>query len=198
MGDLLNSLILSKHGLANHNNSQDSFHSVQEVLAEANLVSPQTVQNKLQEQLEPSNAHKAADTELQNSHQGYDINTYLSDPSNAALLNPKPISTPFSKRQTGYYVSLLYQNCQLKGLTPEFEIEGVTDKAIFTGVLKVGDVTITLDEACRSKKEARERLAEKAIEPVKAINIRNSIVSTPLVEDDEDKSKNWIGMLQGM
>lgn len=186
MADLLNSLILSKYETAQGNKSQDSFHSVQEVLAEATLKSSQTAQNPLQEQVPASAIHKAAETLLQNDHLGHDINTYLSDPSNAALLN-KAISKP----QTGYYVSQIYQTCQTKGLTPVFEVEG--HNSIFTGTLKVGDVTVTLNDPCRSKKEARERLAEKAIEPVKALSILNS---TSAPENDEDKNQNWIGMLQ--
>ena len=197
MADLLKSLARPSYEIAHHNSSQESFHSAGEMAAEAHPTSHQTLEemvHEIQKQIGPSNDPKTADSPHQDrSHESYDINAYLSDPANAALLN-----SAMTKPQTGYYVSLLYQICQTKGLTPLFEIEGVSGSAIFSGVLRVGDITVTLNDACRSKKEARERLAERAIEPVKASQFRIPINPTLVAADEADKDQNWIGMVQGM
>ncbi len=201
MADLLKSLIRSKYDVAHPNTSQDSFYSASEITLDAGSTSQQTLEEMIRtarDQINPLAAQTTADATPQPDHQGYDINQYLNDPSNAAILNSTSSRPPI-----GYHVSLLHQICKTKGLAPEFEVEGLPGKAIFTGKLKVGDLIITLDDTCPSKKEARDRLVEKAIEPVNGIEIPNSVHSTSggsgLTEErEEDKDQNWIGMLLGM
>ena len=68
----------------------------------------------------------------------------------------------------------------------DFEIEG--DKHGFGGWLKVGNEMIGRDERWRSKKDAKEGLAERGLEVVKAMPLRGKVTAS--------SQENWIGMLQ--
>ena len=236
MADLLNSLISSKYETAHHNNSQDSFHSVQEEIPDSNPISQWIDQVSLQEQTDPSTTHIPTDFAPQNKHQAYDIDAYLSHTSNIALLNSPttkrpahsfivPVrttvstaiphnffspTTPTLNTPPGYYLQLLNQGCQIARLTPEFTVWQVPGKVAFAGELKIGsDITVTLPHSCRSKKEAREQLAEKAIKPLRALANRSISNPKPAVQKDaeieedggdgtRDGEPNWIGLLQGI
>lgn len=145
------------------------------------------------------------------------VDAYLADPANVAYLTS--ITAPSSRRKgqrststsaadpmeldddcapievntrTSHHVPALNNLCQSRGLTPIYNISGEVDKALFTGSLKVGKVTITLDQECRSKKEVRELLAEQALEAVKTMD-------GPSREDQsaDDEGQNWVGKLLG-
>ena len=220
MADLLDSLIPPNSQTLHANSSQDSFHSVEE--RGGALLPPNPNTKPLAEHIDdqprsqPSAAPNLADASAHNGIQVYDVDAYLADPANAALLEPSAINSKKtmakevkSKKedqplqpiqlgvQTTHYVSQLYQACQVKGLTPTFEIEGEADKAIFRGVLKIRDATIALDEQYRSKREVRERLAEKGVEVVKEMEARKREGSPTGVEGEARKEPNWVGMLQG-
>lgn len=79
--------------------------------------------------------------------------------------------------------------CQAKGLTAVFEIDGVVD---FGGVLKIGETTVKSEERWKSKKDAKEGLAEKSLDIVKAIDAKGK-----QSERSGEPSKNWVGMLLG-
>ena len=161
--------------------------------------------------LKPTNhlltASNFAGSSAHNNVQVYDIDAYLANPANAALIESatltpgnenKPLQPVQLGTQTSHYVSALYQACQAKGLTPIFDIEGEANKATFKGVLKVGDVTIAPDEQWRSKKEARERLAERGVELVKGMEVRKREAPGAGLGNEAVKEPNWVGMLQGM
>ena len=160
----------------------------------------------LQLKVPSSTGPNLADPSAQNGIQVYDVDTYLANPANAPLLESatcnirnenKPLQPVQLATQTSHYVSLLYQECQAKGLKPVFDINGEADKAIFKGVLRIGDSTIALDEQCRSKKEARERLAEKGVDLIRGMEMRKREASSASVESAGGKELNWVGMLQG-
>lgn len=131
----------------------------------------------------------------------YDADTFLNDTSNQALLSansgaskkrigsdataatqPVQLASP----RTSYAVSALHHLCQERGLKMDFEIEG--DKHGFGGWLKVGNEMIGRDERWRSKKDAKEGLAERGLEVVKAMPLRGKVTAS--------SQENWIGMLQ--
>lgn len=70
-----------------------------------------------------------------------------------------------------------------------FEIEGETD---FGGVLKLRDVNVTNDQRWSSKKEAKERLAEKGLETVKGMEASKKEAGPP-----QERKTDWVGMLLG-
>lgn len=150
--------------------------------------------------------------------QVYDVDAYLADPANAALLEDaapalkkgtdvskkensnKPFQPVQSSTQTSHYVSLLYQLCQTKNVTPVFDIEGQADQAIFVGTLTLGDKIVKMDHPCRNKKEVRERLAQQGIQIVKGTEARKKEIPTTIPAGSGDgagKEPNYVGMLQG-
>lgn len=87
------------------------------------------------------------------------------------------------------YVVELHQLCeQTEGLVPLFEIECDAQGATWGGKLIVGDRTISRGETrWQSKKAAREGLAEVGVSVVRG-----------MMKNEDGKTKNWTGMLQGM
>ncbi|KAL6713947.1 hypothetical protein ACLMJK_008441 [Lecanora helva] len=135
-----------------------------------------------------------------------DVNTYLAQHShlrstpNAA--NSKGVSKPPTSaaaeslepvslgKKTNFYVAALQTQCQSKGFVPVYEIEGQADKADFGGVLKLRDVTVSSDERWPSKKETKERLAEKGLKAVQGIE---AVMKEPV--KGQDVGKNWTVLL---
>lgn len=78
----------------------------------------------------------------------------------------------------------------MRGLTPRFEIEGNQDKG-FGGNVKIGEKTVTTEDRWRSKKAAKEGLAEKILDFVKELPSQKR--KRPAAEPEE----NWIGLLHG-
>lgn len=78
----------------------------------------------------------------------------------------------------------------MRGLTPRFEIEGNQLKG-FGGNVKIGEKTATTEDRWRSKKGAKEGLAEKVLDFVKELPSQKR--KRPAAEPEE----NWIGLLHG-
>ena len=91
--------------------------------------------------------------------------------------------------KTRYHVTALNLLCQSKGLTLVFEIDGLVD---FGGVVKIGGTTVTSEERWRSKKDAREGLAEKGLDVAKTMDVKGKQDET-----SGEAGKNWIGVLLG-
>lgn len=137
----------------------------------------------------------------------YSVESFLNDPQNAALLvKSTPQTTNLSRTippqtlepvqlgsKTSHQVSALYNLCQSKGITPEFEIDGEADVADFGGVLRIEGFTITSDKRARSKKEMKEALAEQGVEVVKQIQAK----SKGFAGRENAEKKNWVGILHG-
>ena len=199
MTDLLKSLVLP-------NSSQESFHSLAEHPSPSSPADTSanhdsaTTQSTSQSQ--PS-AVEAAGLPI------YGVDAYLAAPENAALLHRAPDRKHAAMKQpnadldptqpvslgsrSSHHVTALNMLCQQKGLLLDYQIDGNASTADFGGLLKIGDVTIASDERWHSKKEAREALAEMALESVKGMEPKRKQPGTP-----GEKDKNWIGMLVGM
>ena len=133
----------------------------------------------------------------------HDVETFLNEPSTIALLatstsskkrktatgsgssSAKPIQLGSPK--TSHNVSLLYVECQQRGIDPEFEFEG--DQDGFIGSVTIRGETLSSDQRWATKKEAKESLAEKALPFVKAMERPEKISAGP--------QENWIGKLLG-
>lgn len=102
---------------------------------------------------------------------------------------PKLQST-VAAQTTGHHLPLLYQESQIRGLTPRFEIEG-DQRTGFGGNVKIGEETITAEEKWQTKRAAKEGLAAKAMDIVKTMPSQKRKRSATEVEE------NWIGMLHG-
>ena len=200
MTDLLEALVLP-------NSSQESFHSlVEQHPSPTDNSAPHdsAPQTPPQSQPEPGpSALEAAGLPI------YDVNTYLAAPENAALLHRAPDRKNVPMKQptpdldptqpvplgskSSHHITALNLLCQQKGLVPDFQIDGNTSLADFGGLLNVGDLTFASDERWHSKKEAREALAEMALEHVKGMEGKKKETGTP-----GENNNNWIGMLVGM
>ena len=144
----------------------------------------------------------------------YDVESYLNDPKNQALLHSASKNStagPSAKKdnkgpsgqvggtepvqlggpKTTHYTGVLNQLCQKKGLNPLFEIDGPNGMQGFGGRLKVGEEVVAqgLETRWQSKKEAREELARMGIERVKQMESHNIA---------QEKAENWIGRLLGI
>ena len=193
MADLLSSLAAA-------NSSHESFHSTHSSLAAA------TINQK------GPDVHTAA---LQAAGLPvYDVDAYLNDPKNQSLLHDL-IATKKGKAstsrqdsctgsgssstepvqlggpKTSHYVKVLYELCQSRGLQPEFEIDG--DESGFGGWISINGETIGTDEKWRSKKEAKEGLAQKGIDL--ASRVAQNARPTPAAA--AGPRENWIGKLLG-
>ena len=174
-------------GLVALNGSHESFHSTkssQIPMADSQLASdPQT------------SVLQSRDLQLQ------DIEEFLSSPdmqallttsggkqrafvgSNSSTTEPTQLGAP----KTSHHVTLLYLQCQQRGLNPEFEIEGVQNG--FGGSVTINGQTFSSDEQWHSKKEAKEGLSQKALPFVQAMEHRVKLAVAP--------QENWIGKLLG-
>lgn len=144
----------------------------------------------------------------------FDINEYLSSPATQAILDSSPArkhktsqhqlsksssstGPPFTiptepvqlgGPKTSHFVSLLNNLCQLKGLTPVFEI--LDHDGGFGGKLLVAGETVEREGTWATKKEAREKLAESGVEVVR------NLASTPAGSSGAT-GDNWVGRLGG-
>lgn len=189
MSDLLSSLILP-------NRSQESFHSTQSFLNPASAPAsppPETSSNS------QAAAFQAAGIPI------VDVETFLNDPKNQAILSVNAKNNPHQSTQgmsnptnassvplgstSSHHVVVLYHLCQERGIEPQFDIEG-NGVSGFWGWLKVGNETIARDEKWPSKKAAREGLAETGVKVVASMPVKGK-------EPEDSVQKNWIGILQG-
>ncbi len=92
---------------------------------------------------------------------------------------------------SNHHMPALHHHCQIRGLVPEFEIGG-DQHGGFGGSVKIGIQTITREEKWPTKKAAKEGLAEKGLEVVKAMQLKRKGPSS-----GSGATENWIGMLQG-
>ncbi|MCJ1259717.1 hypothetical protein MMC24_007556 [Lignoscripta atroalba] len=149
----------------------------------------------------------------------HDVNAYLNDPANRALLDTKPMknlpgndlskssnsttqppngSDPSPMQlgapESSLNLSRLYELCQAKGFTPEFTIEEDPNRGqTFTGKLCIGSETIVAQgekDRWNSKKEAKQALALKGLDVVKSLEPRVKRI------DEDVRGENWIGKLQ--
>lgn len=136
------------------------------------------------------------------------MDVFLNDPANAVSTSPSVFTAGAGTKSalqhsettepvelgkvTNQYVPALTQLCQAKCVTPVFDIQGKADKPAFGGRLTLGDTVITLSEEYRSKKEAKERLAEQGLDIVKAMEVSKRENAAPHGEN----RVNWVGQLQ--
>lgn len=179
--------------LAAANGSHESFHS--------SHTSPDTAAAIDQASVNSANNHIAAFQAA--GLPAHNIDTYLNDPENQALLasrskSKKAVAAQSSSSgnepvllgvsRTSHHVKTLYDICNPKGLEPEFAIEG--DYQGFSGWVSINGRTVGTDEKWPNKKAAKEALAERAI-PL--INSMPSLVAKPAA--DAESKVNWIGKL---
>ena len=193
MADLLSSLVVPN----SPRSSQDSFRSLPSQPRDSSP--PPTSSNSQSTSSTPfSNANVAFEA---TNLPVYDIDSYLTQNAdlrlkpaknnskgpNAAASNPlEPVSLG---TKSSHYVAALNTQCQTKGFTPVFEVEGITD---FGGKLILRDAAITSDQRWPSKKDAREGLAEKGLEVVKRMEAKPKEQGKP-----REAGRNWVGMLLG-
>ena len=198
MSDLLASLLVAKS-----NSSQESFHSS----CSQPPPSSGPIARSLSPDVNPPASSQTQASAFRNAgFPVYDIDLYLADPKDAAsstLAPNKRSSPPHESTQvvsnqlapvplgskTRYHVAALNTLCQTKGLPLVFEIDGLVD---FGGVVKIGGTTVTSEERWRSKKDAKEGLAEKGLEVAKTMDVKGMRYET-----SGEAGKNWIGMLLG-
>ena len=207
MADILSSLILPS-------SSQESFHSAYADQS-INMSSSPSSQTEAQ----PMNNH-ALCAQTGGHLPIHDVNAYLNDPANRALLDTKPMknlpgndlskssnsttqppngSDPSPMQlgapESSLNLSRLYELCQAKGFTPEFTIEEDPNRGqTFTGKLCIGSETIVAQgekDRWNSKKEAKQALALKGLDVVKSLEPRVKRI------DEDVRGENWIGKLQG-
>lgn len=207
MADLLPSLLVPNS--PSPRSSQESFRSfASEHPADA------TVHNSSQPQAKPTTSTSSTSGTFQASALQaaglpvYDIESYLNDPKNSALHAntgngnkaskksaptatnaPEPVSLG---TKTSFHTAALNTQCQSKGFLPLFDLDGSALDGGFTGVLKLRDITVTSDQRWRSKKEAREGLAEKGLATVQGMDAKKKEPGAPV-----EPGRNWIGMLHG-
>ena len=195
MPDLLSSL-------ATANGSNESFHSMDS--------SPATSTPNQK----PLDVHSAA---LQAAGVPvYDFDAYMNDPNNQLLLqdtvtakkgktsaprndlstvsgssSTEPVQLGAPK--TSQHVKLLYEICQSSGLQLEFKIDG--NHSGFGGWVSINGEKIEADEVWRSKKEAKEGLAEKGMEL--AHRLAQNPKSVPVAAAAVGHQVNWVGNLLG-
>ena len=201
MADLLASLVI-----AQSNSSQESFHS--SFCQAPPSSAPALTSTAHNMPPEPSSethasAFQAADLPI------YDIDLFLTNSRNAALSKQSPTKSSTAQQKasqqainlpepislgskTSHNVATLNTLCQTKGLLPIYEIDGDASEPGFYGVIKIGNITLSSDDRRRSKKEAREGLAAKGLEIVKAMEAQRK-----QPESYSDGGKNWVGMLLG-
>ena len=199
MSDLLASLLVAKS-----NSSQESFHSS---CSQPPHSSGPVATSSSPDAKPPASSQRQASAFQDTGIPVYDIDLYLADTEDAASSTPAPNErsssqhdssqvirnqlepVPLGSKKPRYHVSALNTLCQVKGLTPVFEIDGLMD---FGGVVKIGGTTVTSEERWRSKKDAKEGLAEKGLDVVKTMDAKGKQSETL-----GEAGKNWVGMLLG-
>ncbi|KAL9010365.1 MAG: hypothetical protein Q9173_004689, partial [Seirophora scorigena] len=142
----------------------------------------------------------------------YNVDAYLNDPRNQENGTSPPAksslhqeqkardgsssSTPCTPIQLGaprtsYHVAALYQLCQERGLRAEFEFDGDHSRW-FGGMVTVGAQTLASEQRWRTKKEAKEGLAELALPVAKEMEAVRKQKAEQVSQE-----KNWVGMLLG-
>ena len=142
----------------------------------------------------------------------HDVETFLNDPQTVALLakagssnkraqsSGKQRASVSSSSSTAepiylgttkisHHVTLLYHECQQRGLSPEFEFEG--DHEGFHGSVTINGQIFSTDQLWPNKKEAKEGLSEKALPFVKGLTLDRQDKVSP------GPRENWIGKLLG-
>ena len=181
--------------LAAANGFHESFHSSHS--------SPDAAAAMDQAPVNSANTHIAA---LQSAGLPvYDVDAYLNDPKNQALLastskSKKAVAAQSSSSgnepvllggpRTSHHIKTLYDICNPKGLQPEFEFEG--DEQGFSGWVSINGETIGTDERWPNKKAVKEALAERAIPLAKSMPVL-AVKPAPAAES----KVNWIGKLLG-
>lgn len=157
----------------------------------------------------PDDVHSAA---FEKGVPIYNVDAYLNDPRNREHGTSPPAKSPLHKEQkagdgsssskpctpvqlgaprTSYHVAALYQLCQERGLRAEFEFDGDHSRW-FGGMVTVGAQTLASEQRWRTKKEAKEGLAELAL-PV----AREMEAVWKQKAEQASQEKNWVGMLLG-
>ncbi|KAL9128479.1 MAG: hypothetical protein Q9217_002857 [Psora testacea] len=151
----------------------------------------------------------------------FEVNSYLSDPSNASLLAAPTTSKPSPKSpsqlsnvttwaidpaqpvplgtKTSHHVPALNTLCQSKGVpTPVFDLEqqGEGNEVSFGGIVRVGEGTVGSAKRWRNKKEAKEGLAELAIGMVKEMTPPGGREAQQTKTSNAGSGRNWVAMLQ--
>lgn len=198
MSDLLASLLAAKS-----NSSQESFQSS---YSQPSPSSGAATASSASDLNPPASSKTQASAFQDAGLSVYDVDSYLAEAKNLASStqasnegsHSQYKSTQVASNQlepislgskTRHHVAALNILCQAKGLTAVFEIEGVTD---FGGVLKLGKTAVKSEERWKSKKDAKEGLAEKGLDIVKAIDAKGK-----QSERSGEAGKNWVGMLLG-
>ena len=181
------------------NGSQESIHSFHSTQSTQNSAANAQLSSELR-----TAATQQGDSPFQN------VEAFLNDPETKALLTTSVTSNkqkaPKSKQpvanasgssavepvqlgapKTSHYVPLLYQECQQRGYTPEFEYE--EDVNGFRGSVTVNGQIFNSDLRWPNKKEAKEGLAKIATPFVKAMEHRDKVAPGP--------QENWVGKLLG-
>ncbi|KAL8698834.1 MAG: hypothetical protein Q9224_001675, partial [Gallowayella concinna] len=141
----------------------------------------------------------------------YDIEAFLNDPRNQEVLNSK--SPPQKKQKTNQHsssssvpeqlgtpktshnVPAFHHLCQERALVAEFDIDGDGIQG-FGGTVTVGGQTITSDQLWRTKKEAKECLAELGIPVVREMEAVHKDKREQMAPKEKgEPDKNWVGML---
>ena len=202
MVDLVGSLVVPEHGTKG---SQKSFNSASSQPPPSSITQ---ATSQVQEPTPPTTSQSQALAFRTTGLPIHDIDTFLTDPSNAQLLEKTPKGNQSQPRdaqrssdsvdpvslgsKTSHHVPALNHLCQLKGISAVFEIDGDASHADFGGVLKIGNVIVTREERWHSKKEAKEALAEKGLETVKMMEVKKKEPGM-----SGEVAKNWVGMLHG-
>ena len=207
MTDLLSSLIRPS-------TSEESFHSTHSTHYPPSPVPPHG-------EITPGDpAHPFVSSQTRVQQPVYDVNAYLNEPTNMALLESgkrRKIQPDTSKHvvqssmtspdapqlttsepvqlgpsKSSYHVSAFHELCQEKGFTPVFDIqEDLNVGQRFKGSLMVAGQTIKLEETQASKKEAKQVLAGKGYLLVQRMEAKFKR------KDNDDSAENWIGKLLG-
>ena len=198
MSDLLASLLVAKS-----NSSQESFQSS---YSQPPPCSGPAATSSTPGINPPASSQTQASAFQDAGFSVHDIDSYLAESKNLALSTEASNEGSHSQQKstqmasnrlepislgskTRHHVAALNTLCQAKGLTAVFEIDGVVD---FGGVLKIGETTVKSEERWKSKKDAKEGLAEKGLDIVKAIDAKGK-----QSEKLGEAGKNWVGMLLG-
>ena len=198
MSDLLASLLAAKS-----NSSQESFQSS---YSQPSPGLRAAIASSASDMNPPASSKTQASAFQDAGLSVYDVDSYLAEAKNLASSTQASNEGSHSQHmsaqvasnrlepislgsKTRHHVAALNILCQARGLTAVYEIEGGKD---FGGVLKLGETTVKSGERWKSKKDAKEGLAEKGLDIVKAIDAKGK-----QSERSGEAGKNWVGMLLG-
>ena len=207
MSSLLTALAQSDSQVFEANSSQESFHSFADENVPTYLKAKYNNTKAYDQNSTDEMAPSQSDSTATGNGKIFDVDAFLSQPSNVAHLssvlakaNNKTQQASFSKldavtpvelnTSSNHHVATLHALCQKKGISPIFEYNEIT-KYAFTGFLRIGQDSVTVDDPCRSKKEVKERLSEKGIDLVNRLDSQKKGLSP------SEDGRNWVGQLQG-